>query len=86
MIISSALLFVYFLQGKAAANPQELSLDQVNTRIENKEIKEVFFKQSQIELTDRNGNKFFATSESDATRESLLKIKDSLIIKIQPRY
>ncbi|MGI9055312.1 MAG: ATP-dependent metallopeptidase FtsH/Yme1/Tma family protein, partial [Pyrinomonadaceae bacterium] len=73
MIISSALLFVYFLQGRAAANPQELSLDQVNTRIENKEIKEVFFKQSQVELTDSNGTKFFATLGSDATRESLVK-------------
>ncbi len=73
MIISSALLFVYFLQGRTTANPQELSLDQVNTRIENKEIKEAFFKQSQVELTDSNGNKFFATLGSDATRESLIK-------------
>lgn len=73
MIISSALLFVYFLQGRTGANPQELSLDQVNTRIENKEIKEAFFKQSQVELTDSNGNKFFATLGSDATRESLIK-------------
>jgi cell division protease FtsH len=73
MIISSALLFVYFLQGRTTANPQELSLDQVNTRIENKEIKEAFFKQSQVELTDSNGAKFFATLGSDATRESLIK-------------
>ncbi|CAN5594884.1 ATP-dependent zinc metalloprotease FtsH [soil metagenome] len=73
MIISSALLFVYFLQGRTTANPQELSLDQVNTRIENKEIKEAFFKQSQVELTDSSGNKFFATLGSDATRESLVK-------------
>ena len=73
MIIFSALLLVYFLQGKQTANPQELSLDQVNTRIENKEIKEAFFKQSQVELTDSNGNKLFATVGSDATRESLVK-------------
>ncbi len=77
MIISSALLFVYFLQGRATANPQELSLDQVNTRIENKEIKEAYFKQTQVELTDSNGNKYFATLGSDATRESLIKqLKD----------
>ncbi|MEO6588199.1 MAG: ATP-dependent zinc metalloprotease FtsH [Pyrinomonadaceae bacterium] len=77
MIISSALLFVYFLQGRATANPQELSLDQVNTRIENKEIKEVYFKQSQVELTDSNGTKFFANLGSDASRESLIKqLKD----------
>lgn len=73
MIISSALLFVYFLQSKQEKNPKELSLDQVNTRIENKEVKEAFFKQSQVELTDSNGNKFFANLGSDATRESLVK-------------
>jgi cell division protease FtsH len=73
MIISGSLLFVYFLQGRASTNPQELSLDQVNTRIENKEIKEAYFKQSQVELTDSNGTKFFATLGSDATRESLIK-------------
>lgn len=73
MIISSAMLFVWFLQNKERKNPQELSLDQINTRIENKEIKEVFFKQSQIEVTDQNGNKFFAYLGSDATRESLIK-------------
>jgi cell division protease FtsH len=73
MIISSAMLFVWFLQGRQGKNPQKLSLDQVKTRIENKEIKEVLFKQSQIELTDANGNKLYAELGSDATRESLVK-------------
>ncbi len=74
MIISSALLFVWFLQTKQTKNPQELSLDQVVTRIENRDVKEVAFKQSQLELTDGNGNKFFANLGSDATRESLLGV------------
>ena len=73
MIISSAMLFVYFLQGRGGKNPQELSLDQVYTRIENKDIKEVFLKQSQVELTDAAGNKFFANLGSDPTREAVLK-------------
>lgn len=72
MIISSALLFVWFLQSKQTKNPSELSLDQVITRIDNKEVKEVSFKQSQIELIDSNGAKFFANLGSDPTRESLL--------------
>jgi cell division protease FtsH len=73
MIISSAMLFVWFLQNKQTKNPQELSLDQVNTRIENKDIKEAYFKQSQVELTDAGGNKFFANLGSDPTREALVK-------------
>jgi cell division protease FtsH len=74
MIISSALLFVYFIQKTQTKNPQELSLDQVVTRIENKEIKEANFKASQVDFVDNNGNKHFAYLGSDATRESLVKI------------
>ena len=33
MIISSSLLFVYFLQGKQAKSPQDLSIDAAMTRI-----------------------------------------------------
>ena len=77
MIISSSLLFVYFLQSKQTNNPKELSLDQVTTRIENKQVKDVSFKQSQVELSDFDNNKYFANLGSDPTRESLLAtIKD----------
>jgi cell division protease FtsH len=72
MIIAGAMFFVWFLQNKQGKNPQELSLDQVATRIENKNIKEVVFKQSQVELTDADGAKFFANLGSDPTRESLV--------------
>lgn len=73
MIISSSLLFVYFLQSKQGKNPQELTLDQTVTRIKNKDIKEASFKASQVDVVDKEGVKYFATIGSDATRESLLK-------------
>ena len=66
------MLFVWFLQSKQGKGPEELSLDQVVTRIDNKQVKEVNFKQSQVEVTDNEGKKFFASLGSDQTRESLL--------------
>ena len=74
-IISTALLFVYFLNNKQTKNPQELSYDIASTRIENKEMSEVLFKQDSVELTDKNKDKFFTKLDtSDAPREALLKI------------
>ena len=73
MIISSAMLLVWFLQTGKSKNPQEVSLDQATTRIKNKEVKEAVFKAGQIEFLDKDGNKFFATIGSDPTREALLK-------------
>jgi len=73
MIISSSLLFVYFLQGNKGKNPQDLTIDLAMTRIENKEFKEAFFKQGGVEFVDRNEGKFVTTIGSDATRETLLK-------------
>ena len=73
-IISTALLFVYFLNSKQTKNPQELSYDIASTRIENKEVSEVLFKQDSVELTDKNKDKFFTKLDtSDAPREALLK-------------
>jgi cell division protease FtsH len=73
-IISTSLLFVYFLNSKQTKNPQELSYDIAATRIENKEVSEVLFKQDSVELTDKNKEKFFTKLDtSDAPREALLK-------------
>ncbi|HJS50597.1 MAG TPA: ATP-dependent zinc metalloprotease FtsH [Pyrinomonadaceae bacterium] len=72
-IISGALLFVWYLQGKQTKAPQELPIDVASTRIENKEFKEAAFKQSAVDFTDVNGNKFVTTIGSDATRANLLK-------------
>lgn len=73
MIISSALVFVWFLQTKQTKAPTELSIDQAITRINNKEIKEALFKQSQVEFTDASGNKLVTVVGGDPTTELLKK-------------
>jgi cell division protease FtsH len=83
MIISSALLFVYFLQGRTTANPQEISYDRMLTQIRNKEASELNIKQSQIELVDKNQNKFITSLDSsDATREKILNAADETGTKV----
>ncbi len=76
MIISSALVFVWFLQSKQTKAAQDLAIDMAAPRIENKQFKEAVFKQSAVEFTDTDGNKFVTTIGSDATREMLLKKVD----------
>ena len=73
MIIASVISLAYFLKSNQGKNPQELSLDQVDTRIENKEIKLAEFKQTQVDLTDANGTKYYATLGSEASRAGLYK-------------
>lgn len=72
MIISSAMLFVWFLQSKQTKSPEELSLDVTNARIDNKQIKEAAFKANLVELTDIDNKKYFANLGSDPTREALV--------------
>ncbi len=72
MLISGALLLVYYLQGKQTKAAEKLSIDLAVTRLENKEFKEVLFKQQAAEFTDVNGNKFVTTLGSDPTRELLV--------------
>ncbi|HEY0457504.1 MAG TPA: ATP-dependent zinc metalloprotease FtsH [Pyrinomonadaceae bacterium] len=73
MIISSAMLFVWFLQSKQGKNPSELSYDEALTRIRNKDIAEVLIKQDSLELTNKDKEKFFTKLDnSDATRADLL--------------
>ena len=71
VIISGALSFVWFLQSRQTKAAQDLSIDMAITRIENKEFKEALFKQSAVEFTDQNGNKFVTRIGSDPTRELL---------------
>ena len=73
MIISSSLLFVYFLQSKQSKNPSDLTVDSALTRIKNKDFKEAFFRQSQVEFKDANGAVFVTTIGSDPMRETVLK-------------
>ncbi len=72
MIISSALLFVWFLQSNQSEAPEELTIDTAFTRIKNKDFKKAEFKAGRVEFTDKSDKKFFTTIGSDPTRESLL--------------
>jgi cell division protease FtsH len=72
-IISSALMLVYVLRQTQGKSPTEISISQSETSIKGKEFTEAYIKQSQIEFTDKQGNKSFVSVGSDPTRESLLK-------------
>ncbi|MGI8544686.1 MAG: ATP-dependent zinc metalloprotease FtsH [Aridibacter sp.] len=73
MIIFSALAFVWFLQGKQTAAPEDISFDKALTYIQNKDISAASIKQSQLELEDKSGKKFITPLDaSDATRQVLL--------------
>jgi len=72
MIISSALLFVWFLQTNQGDAPEELTIDGAITRIKNKDLKKAEFKAGQVEFTDKNDKKHITTIGSDPTREALL--------------
>lgn len=72
-IISGVLSLVWFVQNKQIKAPQELSIDNAIARINNKDFKKAYFKQSSVEFTDANGNVYFSTIGSDPTRDMLLE-------------
>lgn len=76
MIISGALLLVWYLQGQQKKNPTELAINEAITRINNKDFKEASIKQSGVEFTDASGNKYVTTIGSDATRKLLVDKMD----------
>ncbi|MBK9163562.1 MAG: ATP-dependent zinc metalloprotease FtsH [Acidobacteria bacterium] len=72
MIISSALLFVWYLQGQQTKPAQELSFDAALTQIRNKDIKEVTMKSDTLELVNMADEKLSAKLDaSDATRDQI---------------
>ena len=73
MIISVALVLVWYLQTKQAKNPQDITLSALITRVRNKDIREVTVKASEVDVVDKDGNKYAAAIGSDATRESIIK-------------
>ena len=73
LIITTALGFVWFLQSKQGKAPTELAINEAISRIDNKGFKEAAFKQSSVEFTDVDGNKFVTSLGSDPTRELLMK-------------
>jgi cell division protease FtsH len=72
MIISSAMLFVWFLQGRTNKNPQELSFDKALTYIKNKEVTKAIVRQDLLELTTKSNEKFTSKLDSsDSTRDQI---------------
>jgi len=72
MIISSALVFVWYLQTKQVTPPKEVSFDAAMTQIRNKDIKEITVKQDTLELTNKSDVKYTAKLDaSDATRDQI---------------
>ncbi|MEO7539501.1 MAG: ATP-dependent zinc metalloprotease FtsH [Pyrinomonadaceae bacterium] len=87
MIISSALVFVWYLQAKQTAPPKELSFDAAMTQIKNKDVKEVTVKQDTLELVNKSDVKFTARLDaSDSTRDQIfLAAKETdTVIKLEP--
>ena len=78
LIISSAVLFVYVIQRTQGKSPSEITIDQAVTRIRNKEVKEAYFRTSQVELTDNNNNKYFVNYGSEVMRETINKPIDEI--------
>jgi cell division protease FtsH len=87
MIISSALLFVYFLQSKQTAGPKELSFDKAMTQIKNKEVTEATIRQDTLELVSKTNEKFTAKLDaSDSTRDQIYAAANETgtTIKLEP--
>ena len=87
MIISSALLFVWFLQNKEKKNPQELSFDAAIAQIKNKDIKEATVRQDVLELVNKSDAKFTTKLDaSDSTRDQIYAAasETGTTIKLEP--
>ena len=73
MIISSALVFVWYLQTKQTTPPKELSFDAALTQIRNKDIKEVTVKaDNTLELVNKSDVKLSARLDgSDSAKDQI---------------
>lgn len=72
VFISIVFTFVWFSSPSRSNSPKELSLAEIEAKIEKGEVREAAFKKSQVEITDVKGEKFYANLGSDPTREALL--------------
>lgn len=87
MIISSALLFVYFIQKTQTKASTEVSFDQGLAQIRNKDIKEVYLKQTQAELTNKSDAKFYINlNGSDAAMKAVqdAALESGATVKLEP--
>jgi len=72
MIISSALLVVWYIQSKQVKGPTEVSFDRALTYIKNKEVQELTVRQDALEITTKGNEKFTAKLDaSDSTRDQI---------------
>jgi len=87
MIISVALVLVWYLQTKQAKNPTEVSFDQALTRIRDKEVTEATIRQDVLELTTKSNDKISAKLDSsDSTRDQIYGAakETGTTIKLEP--
>ncbi|CAN5187526.1 hypothetical protein BH20ACI2_BH20ACI2_19600 [soil metagenome] len=73
MIISSALVFVWYLQTKQTTTPKELSFDAALTQIKNKDIKEYTVKADSLEMINKSDVK--STTKLDASEAARSEIQ-----------
>jgi len=72
MIISVALVLVWYLQTKQTKNPQELSFDKALMFIKNKEAADLTVRQDTLEITTKGNEKYIAKLDaSDSTRDQI---------------
>ena len=69
VIIASVVVFYQLIARTQTGGPAVLSLTEFVKRIEDGQAKEIYQRQTRIELTDRNDNKFYTTIE--ATNDEL---------------
>ncbi len=66
-------VFLYFNAPAIKQSPKEISLEEAISRIKNKEVSEVHFKETQLTIIDKNEQEFWSTLSSDAVKEAVLK-------------
>ena len=72
LFLSIVLTFVWLSPLNKINQSVEIELSDVLSKIDKREVKEINFKQSRVEITDLKGRKYFANVESDLIRESFL--------------
>ncbi|MBP6002083.1 MAG: ATP-dependent zinc metalloprotease FtsH [Pyrinomonadaceae bacterium] len=83
MIISSALVFVWFLQSRQTKPAQELSFDAALTQIRNKDIKEINVGSDSLELVSKTDVKSVTKLDtSEATRNQIFAAANETETKV----
>ncbi len=91
-LVGNAILLLVFYGWsnlkQSDAKPEEISFNQVLTKINNKEIKAVTIKEDSVVVTEENDKKYFSViDQTDAPREAILSLAKEYGIqevKIEP--